>query len=383
MSYTERVGEYRPIELSTSGAVSGDSATVGPEAENDLFVFELANALLRHRKLIVRVPLLLTVVVVAITLIIPKKYTTNVSFAPAVSGVDLSQISGLAAQFGLSIPGSDPTQSPLFYADLIQSDPFLQQVAETRYTSVSGGDTISGNIIDLYEIDEKTHGEAVAEAIKLLNDKLVSVQTDRQTGIVSVSVTTKWPAISAEMGKRIVELLNDFNINSRQTQAAAQRQFVEQRADSALRELHASENAMQSFLLRNRAYQSDPSLVTEHDRIERELGLRQTVYTTLMQAYEQARVEAVRNTPSITIIGQPTPALRADRRHVIGKAVLGLFSGLVLVGGFIFIREYLSTGLESDSPVVREFSELKSAAWSDATRLFRRRPRRESAPGKS
>ena len=42
-----------------------------------------------------------------------------------------------------------------------------------------------------------------------------------------------------------------------------------------------------------------------HDRLERQVSVRQELVTAMAQAYEQARVDEVRNAPVITVIDQP------------------------------------------------------------------------------
>ncbi len=50
----------------------------------------------------------------------------------------------------------------------------------------------------------------------------------------------------------------------------------------------------------------------EHDRLERPVSMRQELVTAMAQAYEQARVDEVRNTPVITVIDQPE-SLSSDK----------------------------------------------------------------------
>jgi uncharacterized protein involved in exopolysaccharide biosynthesis len=54
---------------------------------------------------------------------------------------------------------------------------------------------------------------------------------------------------------------------------------------------------MQAFLQANRQWANSPDLTFQHDRLERDIALRQQVYTTLVQSFEQARISEVRDTP--------------------------------------------------------------------------------------
>jgi uncharacterized protein involved in exopolysaccharide biosynthesis len=163
---------------------------------------------------------------------------------------------------------------------------------------------------------------------------VLDIAFDRQTSIVRVEIRTDWPELSHAMSIRLLELLNQFNLASRQTTSGALRDFLLQRLDTAHAELTAAEEREQAFLVRNRSYQNDPTLVFEHDRLRRDVTLRQEVYTTLVQAFEQARLTAVRNTPTVALVERPALPLRHDPRNVAAKGVaaglVGVFIALVI-----------------------------------------------------
>src|SRR5207244_4476199 len=97
---------------------------------------------------------------------------------------------------------------------------------------------------------------------------------------------------------------------------------LEGRSQEALTELRTAEQAMQDFLVRNRQYQNSPPLQFEASRLQRRIDLTQQVYTNLVQAYEQARVAEVRNTPVLTIIDKPEgsaqPSVRLRTLGILG-----------------------------------------------------------------
>jgi len=68
---------------------------------------------------------------------------------------------------------------------------------------------------------------------------------------------------------------------------------------------------------------------------EREVMLRQSVLTTLVQSYEQARIAEVRDTPVITVLEKPFLPPGPDERRLVLSAALGIvlggMAGIVLV----------------------------------------------------
>src|SRR6185437_3593506 len=151
-----------------------------------------------------------------------------------------------------------------------------------------------------------------------------------KTGVVNVSVSTESAVLSRTLVQRLLEEVNRFNLVNRQSQAAAERQFTERRVNEVKGELRAAENNLQTFLTDNRAYQNSPELRFEQDRLAREVSLRQSLYTTMVQAYEQARIEEVRDTPVITIVEHADLPARPDARGTVKKSVLALLAGAFL-----------------------------------------------------
>jgi uncharacterized protein involved in exopolysaccharide biosynthesis len=251
----------------------------------------------------------------------------------------------------------------LFYADLVRTNRFLRDVAQTSFTFLNSDRAYSGSVITLYEIDEGAPDRTLFEAVRLLREELIAVRPNRQTSVVTVEVRTRWPQLSKQMSERILQLVNRFNLESRNTQAGAERDFVVGRLDTAVAELRGAENRLQQFLQRNREFRTDPALQFEHDRLMREMNLRQQIYTTLVQSYEQARIEAVRNTPSITVVDPPSQPLRGDSRRTPLKGIVALLFGAVLALAYVFVAETIRRAQGRASG-----AERLESLWADAQR---------------
>jgi uncharacterized protein involved in exopolysaccharide biosynthesis len=306
---------------------------------------ELGAVLLRWRRTIVIAPLVTGLMVVAVTLLAPKKYTTTLSFTPVASGpagLSAGALASLAGQFGVALPTTEPSSSPEFYAYLMRSDGVARDLVESRYTINVEGDSVVGTIIDLYEIDEGTPGKTLFEAMRVLRTKIITISFDSRTSIVSAEIRSKWPDLSLEIASRLLQLVDSFNLQSRQSLAGLESRFLVGRLDTARAELRAAENAQQEFLLRNRSYERDPVLLFEHNRLQRELATRQDVFSVLTQSYEQARLAAVHNTPTVSLVERPRLALRFDRRHTLPKLLAGMFTGFVLALGYILLVDSLA-----------------------------------------
>ena len=184
--------------------------------------------------------------------------------------------------------------------DLITARPILQQAVLSAYHGDGGN--APADLIRLFDVRGATQAARLEKAIARLGHG-IGVQTSRETGVIQFRVTTPSARLSQEVAARLISLINDFNLSTRQSQAAAERRFVEGRLTQARTELFRAEDRMEDFLRTNRSYENSPQLLFEHERLQRDLGLRQQLYATLAQSYEQAKIDEIRNIPVLTVIG--------------------------------------------------------------------------------
>jgi uncharacterized protein involved in exopolysaccharide biosynthesis len=306
----------------------------------------LLNVLLGHWRLVLGLPLLLAAIVLVVGLLQPRTYTATGSFVPQGGEGAESRISSIAAQIGLDVgSGGNTAQSPAFYRTLLLSDEILNVVARTEYTVRIDGRVVKAKLPTLLEIEEETPGRELRATVEALRER-VSVRVDRETGVVEIAARAEWPELALQIVERMSSLVAEFNLRKRQEQAAAERAFIQERVDDARSRLRGAEDALQRFLQSNRLYQGDPQLVFTFERLRREVDSRQSVYTTLAQAYERTALNALRDTPVTTTVQRPELPPVPDRRGLGLKLVLALVVGAFLATLFAFAREYFASTRE-------------------------------------
>jgi uncharacterized protein involved in exopolysaccharide biosynthesis len=159
--------------------------------------------------------------------------------------------------------------------------------------------------------------------------KDVSASTSTQTGVVSIQVRSRSAVLSDEIATRLLSIINAFNLQRRQTQAAAERAFAESRVASIKGDLGAAEGRLQDFLQHNANCCEAPSLRFEEQRLSRDVATQQQLYTTMLQSFEQAKIDEVRDTPVITVIEPPTIPVRPDSRRAALLLPFGVIIGVV------------------------------------------------------
>ena len=320
---------------------------------------ETASELLRRRRFLLALGVLGMIAGAALGLSQSKSYRTSATFIPQTSDASATG-GGLAAiaisQFGLRAPGVVAgAWGPPMYVELLKSRVVLESIAMDSLAVAEEGNRLVA-VIDLLNAPGKTLALRKEAAIRLLRTIIVASE-DRKLGIVKIDVDTKWASASLAIVERLLDRLNAFNLETRKTQAVAERQFVERESLVAEQNLRTAENQLQRFLQRNRIALS-PELSFERDRLGREVALRQQLYTTWMQNREDARIREVRDTPVLTIIEVPRLAVNRQPRGTVLKSVIGgvvaaIVAALWIVLSHSIRRNAISSGQRELIEVLR------------------------------
>lgn len=339
-----------------------------PLGEDRVSLLRIASTVMRHRGLVVGLALLCFALVVLRALIVPRTYSTRSSFVAQSDNAPLN-LSGIAAQFGLSLPGGgEAGRSPAFYADLVTSRQILGGLVDTRFSL--GPDRRQVTLPEFYESSGKTPALRREEAIRTLRGEL-SVTVDQPTGTVKVRATAEHPQLALLLNRRLLELLNEFNLNTRQSQAGMERRFTEKRLEEVRRELREAEDRQQVFLQRNRDYRNSPELSFQQDRLKREVDMRQQLYAVLAESYERSKIDEVRDTPVITVVERPELPVRPDPRGLIKWGLVALIAGAVIGALIGFGRDALDRSRIGEPAEFAEFAELKRQSTQDLLHPWR------------
>lgn len=332
------------------------------DGEDELRLITVANILLRHRVGIAVFAILLSVAAVLFAAFSPRLYTSNASFLPQ-GGQPSSPRSGLAAQLGVDLSGSNQGASPAFYADLARTRQVLGAVVGARYRLSDGRQAITGTLVEFFRAPGDDSAHRRDAAIRKLEQAL-TVTFDARTSVVTVSVKTANAELTRQVADSLLAAVSQFNLERRQSQAGEERRFTEARLAEVRADLRRAEDELQVFLQRNRMLGA-ADLDAQRDRLVREVSLRQQVYSTLTDAYERAKLEEVRDTPVITVVQSPEAALRADSRRVLTKGVLTFLIGLFLASLVAVLGDRLGRHERLAPNELEQFGELKRSAVGD------------------
>ncbi len=319
-----------------------EATTIRSAERRDISLFEVLTPLVRHWKLVFGTATACAIIAAVLLLLQRPVYTAETNFTPETPNTSglASSLVGLAGQLGLSDPVSGAA-SPEFFARLLHSREVLRSTLLTEFPNPEGPAGGKRQLLDLLEIPGNSLEERLQAGAQTLM-QATEAEVDQATGIVTLSVEMYSPTLAAATANRMLELLNEFNLERRQSQSHEQRRFTGDRLREAEQELREAERAQLRFLQNNRQYHGSPLLEFQAAQLERTVQLKQEVFLTLTKAHEEARIAEVRDTPVITVVDPAVaPARRSRPRRALGVTLafgVGTVLGISLVYLGVFRR---------------------------------------------
>jgi uncharacterized protein involved in exopolysaccharide biosynthesis len=333
----------------------------------------MASMILRHWWLLMVLPPLFALAAGVWAFSQDRTYSASASFMPY--GSDQTSSSGaasLARQFGVDVGGERTGQSPKFFADLLSRRVILRTTVESSYeVRAADGRATTGTLIDYYQTDgEDGPLQPWQRAVKRLRRSILT-SVSEETGLVELVVKASEPALAEAVASRMLEVLQAHNLTVQRSRALEEGRFVSERLEEAQTQLRQAEDALERFLQQNRQYQNSTDLLFDYERLQRHVMMRQEVYTSLLRLHEQSRIDAIRDTPVLTMIDDPEGAAQPDGRGTILHALLGF-----LLGGFIavfaaFSIEFVRRQRATHGRDFEELSKVTHRAVGDVRRLLR------------
>lgn len=248
-----------------------------------------------------------------------------------------SPASGLAAQFGIALPQGNNAQTPAFYADFLKSPSILRRVVDSAVVVQTPTGRVTLDLIDSVPGRDRPRAVRRQDAIQLLGNR-IGVTTAQRTGVVTVRVVHPSPYVALALNRRLLELLNEFNVERRRAQTSDQRAFAQERLAEARDNLRAAEERLRAFQQANRAFVPSSPAYLQQQRLERDVSVRSQLFQSLQQSFEQARLEEFREAALIAVIQEPELPVSPESRRLVRKtsvafligAVLGLFLGYLM-----------------------------------------------------
>lgn len=321
--------------------------------EDEINLRAVAQVLWRGRRLILYITGAIIALSVVYALLLTPLFKATITLYPSTptGSSGLGQLEGIAASFGFNIGGSETT---FHIPDIVKSRRLHTNILHNKWHSTEFTDPV--DMITYWEINDTTGfsldprewirtllipGGKKRDPTAKWEDRglrklaeRISVKETR-SDLIRVAVWMEEPRMAADVANYIYNAILEYTVNVHNLQARLNREFIEKRRNEVKNELARAEEALKEFRDRNRQVSESPELQMELERLRREVLIQTEVYITLRQQYELARIEEVKETPSVVFLDEARPPVEKDRprrkRLVIMTMLFGLFVSSVTV----------------------------------------------------
>ncbi|MFH1373067.1 MAG: Wzz/FepE/Etk N-terminal domain-containing protein [bacterium] len=342
-----------------------------PETEIDLFV--LTGLLVRRKKWIAAISGAVVVVACGIMLLMPNMYTSSAVILPSGGADKMFQLKDLA---GLgSLTTRDENSSELFPV-ILQSRSIHDAVLKHEYSFTHRSEPMKLTLAEYFKQDNPDRLHRALAAI-------TSVALDKKTGVIGISVETKYPEFSQQVLNRYLAELETFNLHKRRSQARDNARYLDRQFKAIEQELALSEDSMEQFQLVNRDWtgSTSPEILKQLARFERDIALKSKTYLFLRQEYEVAKLDAQKDVPIVRVLDSPSlPVQKSGPRRLMTVVISGMVALFLSVFSIIALEGLKKRGSGPDRQSYHELTSDLRREFPRVARLVTRRSGEEAVP---
>lgn len=198
------------------------------EDDDEIHLLDLLIVLVRHKKLVIGMPIVTGLAAMTISLLMTPIFTGTAKIMPPQQ----QQSSGLAAMLG-QLGGLAGAASSM--AGLKNPNDLYVGMLESR--------TVADNLINRFKLKERYESKTMDDA-RLALDKASDISSGKKDGLISISVTDEDPKFAADLANAYVDELTKLTQTMAVTEAAQRRLFFEKQLKDAKDQLADAEVAM-------------------------------------------------------------------------------------------------------------------------------------------
>jgi len=290
----------------------------------------IIKAFIKNRRVVYAIVAAGLSISLALALLLPKKYTATATILPSGQGGALGKLSNLVMSQSSALTAKIPENSSLLYPTVLSSRYLLLKLVHSDFT-------IDDKTVRLGEFLGAKADEEALEKVR----KTVDVAIDKKTQVIRIRATTKSPVLSAAIVNRMIELLKEFNEEKSTKRAGHTYGYLKKKLKEAQQQLYEAESALMEFEKTHRDYavSTDPDVLMEHQKLTRNLELKEASYIEILKEIELTKIELKREAPIVKVLdfASPPTIKSAPRRKVI--AVIGGMLTVVISFTYCILKE--------------------------------------------
>jgi len=240
-------------------------------------LFELLKIVLANRKLIAVIVILAALAAVLYSLLAPQIWASRASFFAVGEAItDLPfNIPGISS-ISASLLGTDSSDKAENFITVMQSRTFSEEVIRKF------------KLIPYFKLHNPDSLRNMDDALKKLSSKVISMDIDTNSGLISIAAKTKNKQLSLDIVNHYLKRLDEYNRKQKVTQSKLNREFLEERVNETRAILDSLIAVNRSFQEKNKAIDLETqakamvdsygALIAEKMKLDIELELAKASY---------------------------------------------------------------------------------------------------------
>ncbi len=187
--------------------------------KKNIDIIDILIVLAKKRKFIIITTFIVTVAVIFYSLVATKYWKSSVTFLTiSQTQMPTSVVpQALMGGMGASMLGLEPGGDALSFLKIIQSRTFSENIIR-KY-----------DLIDYFDITDADTLVVMEQAVKQLQDDVLDVDLDLETGMISIAIETKNRYLSSSIANSYYQLLEKYFIETKMSKGRQRRLFLEDR----------------------------------------------------------------------------------------------------------------------------------------------------------
>ena len=353
---TEKTLRNRIAEFKKYGVINPDNQ-VRP-ASGDIDLVQIIQLIWKKKNTVISFSGSFGFLALLYILVKTPLYTSTITMYPAG---DLSSskaamgtnLATLAESFGLAGMSAAPNYN---IPDIVTSTRIKKEVVIQGWTTQFLN--LPTNMISYWEIDQDNfnpiqwvrslfpsgkfsatqENKFLYKAILELEDR-ISV-SESESGLITINVDMEEPQLAADIANYISQFVIDFVSKVQRTNASKNRVFIEEQLNNASAILKNSERTLVTFKNSHPEKMDTAELKMRRMGLMRDIEENQTVYLTLRQQFEIARIDEQKEEILINILDEAIPAVKVSKPKRLMTLLIAGFLGFALSIPVILYRDY-------------------------------------------
>ena len=239
--------------------------------------------------------------------LLPQKFVTNSVILPYANNQQSSGVGGLLQNsFGLSLGSDQGINYSRIFDDLFISYDFINNILDKTITDNEGNEKF---LIDLI-VDRNLNKELTDEQIQLLAQSIfisehLFVNYDSYKSLVNLRVIFPDDVLALNIHNLILEEFDSYLSNLKNTKLEQKNLKLIQKLSTVDSELKDLEKKKEDFVNNNKNISQSPYLSKELNIIEREIGVKESIYLTISSQIELNKVDLSIEKNNFRVLNKP------------------------------------------------------------------------------